>query len=39
MGKTELTYEDFETYLPESYEFDAKQIEFYKMVFDILCYV
>ena len=29
MGKTELTYEDFETYLPESYEFDAKQIEFY----------
>ena len=36
MGKTELTYEDFETYLPESYEFDAKQIEFYKMVFDIL---
>lgn len=36
MGKTELTYEDFETYLPENYEFDEKQIEFYKMVFEIL---
>lgn len=36
MGKTELTWDDFETYLPENYEFDEKQIEFYKMVFDIL---
>lgn len=36
MGKTELTWDDFETYLPENYEFDEKQIEFYKMVFEVL---
>jgi hypothetical protein len=36
MGKTELTWDDFETYLPENYEFDKQQIEFYKMVFEIL---
>lgn len=36
MKKTELTWDDFETYLPENYKFDEKQIEFYKMVFEIL---
>ena len=36
MKKTELTWDDFETYLPENYEFDEKQIEFYKMVFEVL---
>ncbi|NDO52114.1 hypothetical protein FMM75_23030 [Lachnospiraceae bacterium MD335] len=36
MGKTELTWDDFETYLPENFEFDEKQMEFYKMVFEVL---
>lgn len=35
MGKTELTYEDFETYLPQ-YDFDKKQIQFFKDTFEII---
>lgn len=36
MKKTELTYEDFETYLPENYDFDEKQKQFFKDVFEII---
>lgn len=35
MGKTELTYEDFETYLPQ-YDFDEKQKQFFKETFEII---
>ena len=35
MGKTELTYEDIETYLPQ-YDFDEKQIQFFKETFEII---
>lgn len=34
-NKTELTYEDFETYLPQ-YNFDDKQIDFFKDAFEII---
>lgn len=36
MGKTELTYEDFETYLPQRYNYDDKQIQFFKETFEII---
>lgn len=35
MGKSELRYSDFETYLP-SYKFDEKQIQFFKDAFKII---
>lgn len=35
MNKTELTYDDFETYLPQ-YDFDEKQIQFFKDTFEII---
>lgn len=35
MEKTELTYEDLETYLPE-YNFDEKQKQFFKETFEII---
>lgn len=34
-NKPELTYEDFETYLPQ-YDFDEKQIQFFKDTFEII---
>lgn len=35
MAKTELTYEDLETYLPE-YDFNEKQKQFFKVTFEII---
>lgn len=35
MEKTELTYEDFESYLPQ-YDFDEKQITFFRETFEII---
>ena len=35
MKRIEMTYEDFETYLPE-YNFDEKQIQFFKDTFEII---
>lgn len=35
MNKTELTYEDFKTYLPD-YNFDEKQLKFFEDTFNIL---
>lgn len=34
-GKTKLTWDDFETYLPE-YGFDEKQMQFFKDTFEII---
>ncbi len=34
-NQTDLTYEDFETYLPQ-YDFDKKQIQFFKDAFEII---
>ena len=35
MNNVELTYEDFETYLPQ-YEYDEKQKQFFKETFEII---